>query len=110
MRNNGQLAIRQILPSGQVIDTVLNGINDQYKDSKYAKIFNFPNSFHRNEWWMTGNEYGCNFAIGLYGQLFCIDPSSGVVIVKFSSWPDAVDIDKGSNTFRMFAAIAAALE
>jgi hypothetical protein len=59
---------------------------------------------------MTGNENGCYFAIGVYGQLLWIDPTDGVVIAKFSSWPDAVDVEKGHNTFRMFEAIAAVLE
>jgi hypothetical protein len=110
MRNNGQLAGRHILPSGQVIDTVLNGNNDQFKDTKYAKIFNSPNGFYRNQWWMTGNKHGCYFAVGVYGQLLWIDPTAGVVIAKFSSWPDAVDVEKGGDTLRMLEAIAAALE
>jgi CubicO group peptidase (beta-lactamase class C family) len=110
MRNNGQFAGRQILPSGQVLDTIHNGNNDQYRDTTYAKIFNSPNGFYRNQWWMTGNERGTYFAIGVYGQCLWIDPTAGVVIAKFSSWPDAVDVEKGRDTFRMFEAIAARIE
>jgi CubicO group peptidase (beta-lactamase class C family) len=110
MRNNGQLAGRQVLPSGQVMDTILNGNNDQYKQSNYAKIFNSPNGFYRNQWWMTGNDHGTYFAIGVYGQLLWVNPAAEVVVAKLSSWPDAVDVERGRNTFRMLEAIAAALK
>ena len=39
---------------------------------------------------MTGDDRGSVYAIGIHGQFIWVDPPSHSVIVKFSSWPEAI--------------------
>ena len=46
-----------------------------------------PNGSYRNQWWSTGDARGTVYAAGIHGQYLWLDPTSDVVIVKFSSLP-----------------------
>ncbi len=56
---------------------------------------------------MTNDEQGVFYGTGIYGQHLWLDPSTGVVIVKLSSRPAALDDSLGDLTMRAFAAISA---
>jgi CubicO group peptidase (beta-lactamase class C family) len=52
-----------------------------------------PHGSYRNQFWVTGDEHGCFFGVGIYGQFVWMNPASDTVVAKFSSLPDADDDD-----------------
>ena len=82
---NGQ----QILSSGWIDDIRFNGDNNAWKPTIYHKIW--PKGFYRNQWYVTGDDHGSYFAVGVNGQHIWINPMTRVAIVKFSSLPVSAD-------------------
>lgn len=97
---NGQ----QIIPSGWIDDIRFNGKNSAWKPTKYAELW--PEGFYRNHWYVTNDDHGSFFAIGVNGQNIWINPTTRVVIVKFSSTPVSADMDKALLTWRAMDALA----
>ncbi len=81
-------------------DTAAFGV--QYAD--FAK--RYPNAGYSNQWWVVDGKRGVYSARGVFGQFIYIDPTSELVVVKLSTWPTFLDIDRGFNTYRMAEAIA----
>lgn len=48
---------------------------------------------YSNQWWVTNNERGNFYAVGIHGQFIWLDPRTNTVIVKFSSCPEPVTVD-----------------
>jgi len=80
---------QQIVPSGWVDDIRFNGNNEAWKPTQYSEIW--PNGFYRNQWYVTGDDNGTFFAVGVNGQHIWINPTTRVVIVKYSSLPLSAD-------------------
>lgn len=87
--DDGYYNNQQIVPSGWVDDIRFNGDNDAWKPTSYHKIW--PNGFYRNQWYVTGDDHGTFFAVGVNGQHIWINPTTRVVVVKFSSLPLSAD-------------------
>lgn len=49
-----------------------------------------PGGAYSNQWWITGSARGDYYAVGIHGQFIWVDPSTGTVVAKFSSWPEPV--------------------
>jgi CubicO group peptidase (beta-lactamase class C family) len=64
---------------------------------------------YRSLWYVTGNAHGAYFAFGIHGQWIYVDPPSGMVIAKQSSWPDPLDDAMERLHLAGFDAIARAL-
>ncbi len=47
-----------------------------------------PNGAYSRQWWVHDVDRGNFMARGVFGQLIHIDPESGVLVVKLSTWPD----------------------
>ena len=56
--------------------------------AKFDKIW--PKGWYRNMWYVTNDDHGSYFAVGVNGQNLWINPKTRVVIVKFSSTPVAL--------------------
>lgn len=97
---NGQ----QIIPSGWIDDTRFNGNNAAWRPTRYGDIW--PNGFYRNQWYVTGDDQGSFFAVGVNGQHIWINPTNRVVIVKYSSFPISADSDSMKMAFSGMNAIA----
>ena len=82
---NGQ----QIVSPGWFDDTRFNGDNAAWKPTSYGKIW--PDGFYRNQWYVTKDDQGSFFAVGVNGQHIWINPKTRTVIVKFSSLPVSAD-------------------
>jgi len=100
---NGQ----QIVSPEWVEDTRFKGDNAAWKSSDFAALW--PNGFYRNMWYATNDEHGSFFAVGVNGQHIWINPTTRVVIVKFSSHPISSDLDSTLDTWRGMDAIAVKL-
>lgn len=82
---NGQ----QIIPSGWVDDIRFNGNNAAWQPTSYVKFW--PDGFYRNQWYVTKDDHGSLFAVGVNGQHIWINPTTRTVVVKFSSLPVSAD-------------------
>lgn len=104
MLDDGYYNGTQIIPSGWVDDIRFNGKNSAWKPTKYGKIW--PKGFYRNQWYVTNDDHGSYFAVGVNGQFIWINPTTRVVVVKFSSFPVSADMSVFSNTIPGLDAIA----
>jgi CubicO group peptidase (beta-lactamase class C family) len=46
---------------------------------------------YRDQFWVTGDEHGCFFGIGIYGQTVWMNPQSDTVVAKLSTFEAADD-------------------
>lgn len=52
-----------------------------------------PRGAYSNQWWVTNNDRGNFYAVGIHGQFIWVDPQTNTVIVKFSSCPEPVTVE-----------------
>ena len=97
---NGQ----QIISSGWIDDIRFNGKNSAWNPGKYAKLW--PKGFYRNQWYVTNDDQGSFFAVGVNGQNIWINPTTRVVIVKLSSHPVSSDFPSGVLIWKGMDALA----
>lgn len=102
--NDGFHNNQQIVPSGWIDDIRFNGKNSAWKPTQYAEIW--PDGFYRNQWYVTMDDQGSFFAVGVNGQHIWINPTTQVVIVKFSSLPVSADKENIALGFAGMDAIA----
>ena len=98
---NGQ----SIVPAAWIHETRRQGEDSiQLNGDWWPEVY--ANGTYHNQWWHTGDDHRSFFATGIHGQNIWIDPATNVVIVKFSSIPDAVDRALGFDSMAAFAAIS----
>ena len=68
-----------------------------------------PDGSYRDHWWLTGDDHGSFYGVGIFGQYLWLDPVADVVIAKFSSQPTATDAAQSTAQFAGFRALVAAL-
>lgn len=51
----------------------------------------YPAGGYRDQFWITDDEHGCFFGIGIYGQYVWLNPAADLVVAKLSSLPSADD-------------------
>lgn len=104
------LSAEQILPDWWTRD-VLVGAADA-KDA-FAATSSFetgmPGGHYRHQLWVPFADGRVLLALGIYGQMVFVDQATGVVGVKFSSWPVPQSASRFHDTVGMFRAIAAHL-
>lgn len=105
--DNGRYNGQQIVPSDWINDIRFNGRNSAWKPTKYGKIW--PDGFYRNQWYVTKDDQSSFFAVGVNGQHIWINPTTRVVIVKFSSYPKSADVESTLVTWSGMDAIARSL-
>ena len=69
----------------------------------------YPRGLYRDQWWVVDRRRGVLLASGIHGQSVYVDPAAQTVVVKLSTWPEALDLELAADTLRAFAAIAARL-
>jgi CubicO group peptidase (beta-lactamase class C family) len=85
----GQLILEQgggIIPA-QWLKSTRNGVHGRF-EGRYAQTL--PGGAYRNMFWIEGAPSFALFARGVFGQMIYINPETGVVAVKLSSWPEFV--------------------
>ena len=95
---------RQIVSSGWIDDIRFNGNNSAWKPTKYGKVWS--DGFYRNQWYVTRDDQGSFFAVGVNGQHIWINPTTRVVIVKLSSFPKSADVESAGLAMSAMDAIA----
>ncbi|MDX2380404.1 MAG: serine hydrolase [Acidimicrobiia bacterium] len=94
----------QIVPAAWIDDIRYDGNNAVWLPTQYAELW--PHGWYRNQWYVTGDDHGSFFAMGVNGQHIWIDPTTRVVIVKLSSQPKSVDVPATALALRAMEAIA----
>jgi CubicO group peptidase (beta-lactamase class C family) len=69
-----------------------------------------PNGMYRNQWWVRDTRNGVLLASGIHGQSVYVSLPTETVIVKLSTWPEALDLRFAGEHVRAFEAVAAALQ
>lgn len=70
----------------------------------------FPDGMYRNQWWVPRAGRPVLLGSGIYGQSLYVDLAAGVVVVKLSTWPEALDLRLADEHLRAFRAITRALQ
>lgn len=81
---NGKLGGRQIVPEAWCQD-IRHGKHGLYDAENYR---DWPNGAYRNQFWVEDSHLGRHFCFGVFGQMVMVAPESGLMAVKFSTWPD----------------------
>jgi len=69
-----------------------------------------PGGWYRNHFWFLPRAHGdVLLALGIYGQMLYVNPGTGTVAAKFSTWPTAQSGEMMQDTIRTFDAIGAQL-
>ena len=89
MLNHGHIDNDEVVPHQWVEDTLSNGSNAAWLPTIYAPIW--PKGRYRNQWYVTGDDHGSFFGVGVNGQHLWVNPTTQVVIAKFSSDPASVN-------------------
>jgi CubicO group peptidase (beta-lactamase class C family) len=69
-----------------------------------------PSGAYSNQWWVTNNERGNFYAVGIHGQFIWLDPRTNTVIVKFSSCPEPVTVAWNKLHTELFVDVCEAVE
>lgn len=86
MLNGGELDGKRLFPA-KVVDNIRSG-GDKTAFAK-AGYKTLPGGSYRSMWWIFHNDHGAYAARGVHGQTIYIDPTAEMVIVRFSSHPQA---------------------
>jgi CubicO group peptidase (beta-lactamase class C family) len=69
-----------------------------------------PGGSYRNQFWITGDDHGCFYGVGIYGQYLWMDPVSDVVVAKHSSLPVADSDDEWRSHVAFFTRLSHGLQ
>lgn len=86
VRKKGKFNKKQILPESLIEDIMSGGDKQKFEQSVYGSLKGWS---YRDMWWVTHNEHGAFAARGVHGQTIYIDPEAEMVLVRFSSHPQA---------------------
>ncbi|MFN6952199.1 MAG: serine hydrolase domain-containing protein [Albidovulum sp.] len=85
--NDGQVEGRQVIPR-RWIEDVRAGGHGLFDAAARA---DFPNGRYRDQFWIEDSARPRHLCLGIFGQMVYVAPDAGLVAVKFSTWPDALD-------------------
>lgn len=78
----------QLVPRAWIDDVRRGGVPGTDVSALPASL---PHGSYRNQFWLTGDEHGCFFGVGIHGQLVWMNPAADTVVAKLSALPDADD-------------------
>ena len=99
--DRGVVADRQVVPRAWVEECTRRDeeLADAYQRGSAERTERF--AMYHNNWWVLDPERGISAGLGIYGQFLYVDRSRDCVIVKFSSWPTALDRELGDLHFAL---------
>lgn len=87
--DGGRSQGREVIPTDWITKTRDDDSNDVGLSPEFSDFH--PAGAYRNQWWITGDDRGTFYGRGIFGQYLWLDPTSDVVIAKFSSQPGQRD-------------------
>ena len=103
VRNMGKFNKKQILPEALIRDIMKGGDKEAFSQSAYGSLKGWS---YRDMWWITHNEHGAFAARGVHGQTIYIDPKAEMVLVRFSSHPEAKNAKIDPTSLPAYHAVA----
>lgn len=103
MLNGGELNGKRLFPAKVVDDIRAGGSKAAFEKAGYETI---PGGSYRSMWWVFHNKHGSYAARGVHGQTIYIDPTAEMVIVRFSSHPQAKNSYIDPNSLPAYQAVA----
>jgi len=104
IRKSGNFNKKQILSEAVVQDIMQGGDQELFKKSAYGK--SLKDWSYRNMWWILHNEHNAFAARGVHGQTIYIDPMAEMVLVRFSSHPQAKNSKIDPTSLPAYHAVA----
>ncbi len=86
MLDGGKLNGKRIFPAKVVDNIRAGGEKAAFAKAGYKTL---PGGSYRSMWWVFHNDHGAFAARGVHGQTIYIDPTAEMVIVRYSSHPQA---------------------
>lgn len=105
MLDDGVVDGRHVIPKSW-IDDVRHGPHGLANDDLRSFL---PNGCYRNKFWVRDRDKPAHLCLGVFGQFIFVDPDSGIVVAKLSSWPDFLSDEHLHNTLAAIDAITAEL-
>lgn len=103
MLNGGELNGKRLFPA-KVVDSIrAGGDKAAFARAGYRTI---PGGSYRSMWWVFHNGHGAYAARGVHGQTIYIDPAAEMVIVRFSSHPQAKNAYIDPTSLPAYQAVA----
>lgn len=84
--NDGRVDGRQVIPKAWIED-IRHGKHGLCDGELRA---NWTNGSYRNQFWIEDSTLGRHYCYGVFGQMVMVAPDTGMVAVKFSTWPEFV--------------------
>jgi CubicO group peptidase (beta-lactamase class C family) len=84
MLNEGTINGERLFPA-EVVRKIRTGGDP----SKFVGFPTIPDGSYTSQWWVFHNEHGAFAARGVHGQTIYVDPTAGMVLVRFASFPRA---------------------
>jgi CubicO group peptidase (beta-lactamase class C family) len=106
----GEIAGRRVVPEAWLdaswaVDQDIRAAFERSVSGPYL-----PGGWYRNQFWFVPRRHGdVLLCLGIYGQMLYVDPGTGTVAAKLSSWPDAQSPAMLHDTLRAFDAVGAVL-
>lgn len=104
IRKKGYFNKKQVLPKSLIEDIMKGGSHEAFNQSAYGN--SLKNWTYRDMWWNTHNEHGAFAARGVHGQTIYIDPKAEMVLVRFSSHPEAKNSKIDPTSLPAYHAVA----
>ena len=79
------------------------GLIEAFEIASAERSDRFTN--YHNNWWVLDPDRAISAGLGIYGQFLYVDRSRDCVIVKFSSWPTALDTRRDELHFALAEAL-----
>ena len=97
---------KQVVSSKWIDDTryATDHSRELFASSDYGNMM--PGGHYRNQFWVQDAERGVLLAIGIFGQVIHMNMSTGVVSVKFSTFPTPDDAELFQDAFLGLLAIS----
>jgi CubicO group peptidase (beta-lactamase class C family) len=107
---DGDVAGRRVVPEAWLRASwaVDRDIRAAFEDSVSGPYLR--GGWYRNQFWFVPRHHGdVLLCLGIYGQMLYVNPTTGTVAAKLSSWPDAQSPAMLHDTLRAFDAVGAVL-
>jgi hypothetical protein len=106
----GELAGQRVVPADWLSEAwhPTPDVRAAFADSSDSPYL--PGGWYRNQFWFLPRSHGdVLLCLGINGQMLYVDPATGTVAAKTSSWPTAQSPTMLHDTLNAFDAVAAAL-
>ncbi|MBZ3695231.1 serine hydrolase domain-containing protein [Phyllobacterium calauticae] len=98
---------RQIVPRTWILETSTGGRPELF-GSIYHDVL--PEGAYHNQFWIEDSKRCAYMARGVFGQFVYIDRQSDFAVVKFSSWPEFLNVERSQTALAATHAIREALK